>query len=88
MNATVTYQLQFIPHPWNEKSRKEGVSAWCLVRVMTPELGPRKEEPVAIFNLDSEAELFASHVFATKLDKKLVDIGRDFEQLCRLREKR
>ena len=81
MNAKVTYELRFEPHPWNEERREKGAKAWCLVQRIEPEYGAVRVEAVAIFNLDSAAETFAGHVFGAELDKKLVDIGKDFRNL-------
>jgi hypothetical protein len=81
VNAKVTYVLRFEPHPWNPDLRAKGIEAWCLVRRIEPEYGPMSTEAVAIFNFDSAAEVFAGHIFAAELDKKLVDIGEDFRNL-------
>lgn len=53
------YCMHFMPHPWDAKARKNGVHAWCLVREVKVEGDTRPlSEPVAMFNLDSEAERF------------------------------
>lgn len=83
MRATISYALRNIPHPWNDKQRANGVKAWCLVKVVKPELGNETWETVAIFNLDSEAETFAGLVHAD--GHGLVDIGPDFAELFKLR---
>ncbi len=85
MNATISYAMEFIPHPWDSEQRKRGVQAWCLVKTVKPEVGEKTWEPVAIFNLDSEANTFQGHVFATGLDGKLVSIHRDTRELFELR---
>ena len=84
MNATITYRMEYLPHPWNEKRRSRGTRAWCLVKVVTPAVGPKSAEPVAIFDWDSEAERFMGHVFALGLDGKLVTIDSDYKELFRL----
>lgn len=81
MNATITYRIGSEPHPWDEKRRAQGVVAYCLIKVITPDFGPKREEPVAIFNWDSEAEMFMGHVFADLLDGKLVTIDPGFREL-------
>lgn len=84
MKARIEYRLENISHPWNEERRKQGMKAWCLMCRTIPELGPSTEEPVAIFNMDSDAERFAGHVFAEGLDGKLVSVGSDFRGLFQL----
>lgn len=83
MKATITYKLGRILHPWDARQYNKDVYVWCLIKVTTPEHGRRDEEPVAIFNLDSEARLFQGHVYAGKLDGKLVDIDKDVKELFR-----
>ncbi len=85
MKATITYEVSWVPHPWDDKKRAAGMYAWCVLKVVTPEAGPRKNEAVAIFNLDSEAETFIGHVFATGLNGQLVTIPDDFVELFRRR---
>ena len=85
MTATVTYKMEFLPHPWNEKSRADGMKAWCLVKIVTPEHGARTSETVAIFNWDSEAETFQGHVYAAGLDGQLIELDPDVRDLFRLR---
>jgi len=85
MIATIRYKMAYLPHPWNTGSRAEGEKAWCLVKVVKPEHGATTEEPVAIFNWDSEAETFQGHVYAAGLDGKLIDIDRDVRELFELR---
>ena len=80
MQATITYRVECIPHPWpTDKNR--GIDAWCLVKIVTPEMGPSQTEAVAIFNFDSEAELFQAHILASDLDGKLVTIDKDVREL-------
>lgn len=59
MDAKVEYQMVYLPHPWDEKLRAKGVNAWCIVRKVkiAGDTWPLSE-PVALFNLDSEAERF------------------------------
>lgn len=84
MKATITYRVEWHPHPWDAKQRARGVNAWCLVMVTTPEVGPKTVEPVAIFNFDSEAERFMGHVFASGLDGQLVSIDPNQKELFEL----
>jgi hypothetical protein len=81
MNAKITYVVTSIPHPWDEKDRKVGVTAYCLVKRTTPEYGFPQDEPVAMFNFDSEARQFAAHVFLAGLEGKLVEMDRDLHDL-------
>ncbi len=86
MNAKITYRLGRIPHPFNKEKRGQGMEAMCLIKVTTYDLGTFPEEmPVAIFDLDSEADRFAAHVFLEKLNGKLVSIDRDTEELLKYR---
>lgn len=87
MNATVTYLISEQPHPFDDKKRAQGVKAWCLVEVVTPEAGPKTHTNVAMFNYASEAERFQAHVFASGLDGKLVSIDRDVKELLTLWQK-
>lgn len=83
MNAKITYRIGNIPHPWNDKHRAAGMMAWCLIKVIKPEIGSVsliKEEPVAIFDLNSEAELFMAHIYASNLNGKLVEIDRHVKE--------
>ncbi len=88
MKATIAYQLQYIPHPYDAKARERGTKAWCLVRVTRPELGNSTHVPVAMFNFDSEAETFQAHVFAEGLDGRLVTIDPEWRELFEDRRKR
>lgn len=83
MKATVTYRVGFIPYPFDEKRRKAGDEIWALIKVVTPEMGKITEEPVAVFNLDSEARTFQGHVIASKLDGKLVDVDANVKELAK-----
>lgn len=90
MNAKIKYKLENIPHPFDQKARKQGTMAWCLIKVVEPEIqgiANSTYEPVAIFNFNSEAELFMAHIFAEGLDKKLVEIDRDHRELFDLQTK-
>ena len=69
MNATISYRMEHIPHPFDDKQRAAGVYAWCLVKWVTPELGESACEPVALFNLDSEAVMFQGHIASAGLNK-------------------
>jgi hypothetical protein len=83
MKASITYRVGRILHPWDKKMANNGEYAWCLIKVITPEMGRVTEEPVAIFNFDSEARMFQGHVYASKLDGKLVEIDKDVKELCK-----
>lgn len=88
MKATITYQVKNLRHPWDERRANRGEHAWCLVKVTTPEYGLSTHEAVAIFNLDSEAEIFMGHIFAAGLNGNLVTIDegmKDFFELMRKR---
>jgi hypothetical protein len=84
MKATITYRVAFVSNPWGGPTNRSS-SAWCVVKVTTPELGSSEERAVAIFNLDSEAQAFMSHVYAAGLADSLVSIDPDFKELCDLR---
>lgn len=92
MNAKITYRMAYCSSDLlSEGHRKAGVYAWHLMKVVQPELFGTygsTEEPVAIFNLNSEAELFQAHVFASGLNEKLVTIGPDLKELFEERRKR
>lgn len=61
MKAEITYQLR----PWdNPFGNKEIKSAWCLVKVTIAEYGDTRFEPVAVFNLDSQAQSFQGHLLS------------------------
>lgn len=81
MNATITYRLTYRPSPL---CRCEDDRAYVLVKCVTPEIGDSTEQDVAIFNLDSEARLFAAHVFTSGLDGKLVDLDRNMRESLEL----
>ena len=89
MDAKITYAIRYVPHPYDKKQRAEGVHAWALLRVVTvaESFRPISEETVAIFNWDSEAEIFMTHVLSAGLDGKLVDVDPDFRELQKLRAK-
>ncbi len=88
MKATIAYRISYEPHPYDKKQRAQGVKAWSLVRVTTPEAGPRTEDVVAIFNFDTEGEAFMGHVFAEGLDGRLVTIDPEWSELFEGRQKR
>ena len=59
MNAKITYRMDYRLHPWSEDKRMQGVKIWCLLEVVTPSHGVNEtSNPIAVFNLDSEAERF------------------------------
>ena len=56
----------------------KGIQAWCLVKVIKPEVGlVASSEVVAMFNFDSEGDLFQDHIYAAQLNEKLVTIHPD-----------
>lgn len=79
--------MGFEPHPWDKGARASGTKVWCLIKVVTPEMGPVREDPVSLFNWDSEAEMFMAHVFSMKLDGKLVDIDPTWREIFELRKR-
>jgi hypothetical protein len=78
MKARIEYEVRLIPHPWNPPRRDAGVQVWCLIKRVVPEMGHTVEEPVAAFNLDSEALTFMGHVISSGLDGKLVTVDLEF----------
>jgi hypothetical protein len=85
MHARITYKMRYLPHPWNETRRTNGVKVWCLVKVVAPEHGPHMEHPVALFDYDLEAELFQAHVYGAGLDGPLVELDSNVRELFQLR---
>lgn len=81
MKATITYKVDRVPHPWDKERRSTGEEAWCLVKVTTPEFGRVTEEPVAMFNVDSEAKMFQGYIHASG-GKELIGIDSNIEELC------
>lgn len=82
MTAQIRYEIQELPHPYDEKMRKDGVKAMCLVRVTRSAAGTWiGQEPVAMFNYDSEARIFQEHVMAEGLDGKLVVVEPSYREL-------
>lgn len=64
MTAKLVYRIEFLPHPFNDEDRRNGIMAWCLVKVVL--VGERTvvfSEVVAMFNFDTEALLFLRHVW-------------------------
>lgn len=81
MTAQIVYRVDRLPHPFDPKQRRNGVYAYCLIKVVQPDVGNATEEPVAIFNFDSEAELFLAHVSTSEVEGKLVEMTRDQREL-------
>lgn len=88
MNARVHYKFEYQPHPFNQELRAKGVEAWCLVQIITPEVGPPTYDVIAIFNLNSEAERFQAHIFAEGLDGRLIEIDRTQRELFEMKRAR
>ena len=80
MKARIFYKMEYLPDPWNETRRKQGNTAWCLVKITVPEFGDRQHEPVAMFNLNSEAEMFQGEIILAGLDK-LIEVNEDMKYL-------
>ena len=76
MKAKVSYKVANIRHPWSKFEQ----NAWCLVKVTKPEFGDTDQEPIAVFNLDSEAEQFQGEVVVAGLDG-LIEIDPEFKWL-------
>jgi hypothetical protein len=81
MNAKILYRIEKMLHPWSHAGHERGMECWCIVKVTKPEYGNVVVEPVAMFNLDSEAETFQAHVLSTGLDEKLISIDPELKQL-------
>lgn len=79
MNAKITYKVRFIKHPWSG-----GTDAWCLAKETIPKLGEPFSEPVAVFNFDSEARLFQSHVLTEDPEAKVIGIAPGMQDSFRL----
>lgn len=83
--ATIRYTLSYDPHPWDDKRREKGVEAWCLVRLMSDENGiVFDRKVVAMFNLDSDAELLMQAVF----EGSKIDLPSDWVEILTQRKKR
>jgi hypothetical protein len=80
VRAAITYSVENLPHPFDEKQRAQGIHAWCIVKNVQPAMGIATAEPVAYFNFDSEAKTFQGHVLAEGLDGRLVTIDRDMRE--------
>lgn len=89
MMACIKYTVEYILHPFDKKQAALGVKAWCLVKIVEPEIGTNMTwEPVAIFNYDSEASLFQGHVFASGTGDSVVKISRDCTELFTAMQRR
>ena len=85
MKATIEYVMQKMPHPWDEERRD--VEVWALCKVVRPEgqyVDPFEVrfEPIALFNMDSEAALFQRHLIgggAVEADKQFAKDALDLE---------
>ncbi len=82
MKASISYKVANIRHPWRETVG----DAWCLIKVTKPEFGDTDEEPVAVFNLDSEAHQFQGEVLLTGLDE-LITVDPSLKDLIATRLK-
>ena len=91
MNAKIVYEMAYGPNPFASLRKKGQIAElWVLWRTTIPEAGTDiSQEPIAIFNLDSEARTFMAHIFAEGLCDKLVRIPKDLERgLATLKELR
>jgi hypothetical protein len=55
--------------------------------MVKPEHGPTTQEPVAIFNMDTEAMIFQGHVLAGGLDGSLVRLDSDARELFEIQKR-
>ena len=81
MDATIKYRIERILHPWSHVGQQREMYCWCIVKYIEPEHGNPIVEPVAMFNLDSEAETFQGHIYSLGLDKKLISIDPELKEL-------
>jgi hypothetical protein len=81
MKAEIKYTIEYVPHPWGDKSEK----AWCLVEHTIPEIGPKNSAPIAIFNYSSDAERFQGHVLTS--GNGLIEIDPDLKEMYERRLK-
>jgi hypothetical protein len=88
MNARIRYRMSELPHPFNPKLAAQGITAWCLVEVVEPEIGSRTEGVVAIFDLDSRAMTFMGHVIAEGLNGRLIEVPNEIVELASIRHRR
>ncbi len=96
MKTTTRYVMRNIPHPWDAARMDGGVMAWCICRETIVESWPDRRPvdvvPVAIFNLDSEAENFQLMLHmghGVALDKQTADYLNELEEIrARTRAKR
>lgn len=84
-NAEVYYEMAYGPDPWH-KEGEPVVDLWVLWKTTVPRLGlDRRQEPVAVFNLDSEARMFLNFIIDAGLEKALVRPPRSYiEEIRRL----
>ena len=69
MKARIFYRMEQLPDPWNAERRMGGNEVWCLVKVTEPEYGDTITQPVAAFNLDSEALMFQGEILIEGYDR-------------------
>ncbi len=65
MTAEIRFTVEWLDNPWRtEGQKKTGMStkAWFLVRQLVLDDVVKEQEPIAIFNQDSQAELFQRHL--------------------------
>lgn len=71
-NAEVYYEMACGPHPW-WKDKGTCPEAWILWRCTKAPIGIEiRQEPIAIFNFDSDARQFMDFIIAAGLEEKLV----------------
>jgi hypothetical protein len=88
MVADIKYIMMRRPHKWGPDNTQD---TWCLVKVVEPELkvGPfcGTHDVVAVFNLDSDAELFMSHLYLGGA-VEITDARADFIKTCGYRSRK
>lgn len=78
MKATVSYSMHYGPDPFTKRANQ--TSWWVLWKITTYECGfDVREEPVAIFNTDSEARIFMMHLHAERVGDHLIRIPKDMK---------
>ncbi len=85
--ARIVYRMAYIPHPWDDKRRADGVNMWCLVREVYDEsvsFWVIDAKPIAMFNFDSDAEIFQKYL----VDEYNVVPDKDVVELWAQRKRR
>lgn len=85
MMAKIQYRVVNIHHPWDEKLASKGITAWCLVREIVQADAEHRVldfKPIALFNLDSDAETFQRWL----CDGGQVEPHPDWKELVKLQK--